>query len=104
MRDIPSDAWIHASAIRRMTADPSYRPGNLIIGGGGRGVRHAPANYGIAEWKVVHDEGDPVGECFVRVKRADEMEEAERRMREEDTKKMKEREKGGGNVNVKEHN
>ncbi|KAJ9603284.1 hypothetical protein H2200_012062 [Cladophialophora chaetospira] len=46
-RDIPDDAQIHISVIRRMEADPQYRPGNLIIGGGGRGVRKAPEHKGI---------------------------------------------------------
>ncbi|KIX09560.1 uncharacterized protein Z518_00640 [Rhinocladiella mackenziei CBS 650.93] len=36
-RDIPADAQIHNSVIKRMQHDPKYRPGNLIIGGGGRG-------------------------------------------------------------------
>jgi hypothetical protein len=49
-----------------MQADPKYRPGNLIIGGGGRGVRFAPAEYGIGKWKILREEGDPVGECWVR--------------------------------------
>ncbi|KAI4112624.1 MAG: hypothetical protein LQ345_006254, partial [Seirophora villosa] len=50
VRDIPEDAKIHHSAIRRMEADENYRPGNLIVGGGGRGVRKAPAELGIGEW------------------------------------------------------
>ncbi|KAL9630408.1 MAG: hypothetical protein Q9204_004736, partial [Flavoplaca sp. TL-2023a] len=37
VRDIPEDAKIHHSAIRRMEANEDYRPGNLIVGGGGRG-------------------------------------------------------------------
>ena len=65
-RDIPEDAWIHHSAIRRMEADPRYRPGNLIIGGGGRGVRRAPEELGIGEWEVLKAEGDPVGMVYVR--------------------------------------
>ena len=66
VRDIPEEAWIHHSAIRRMEADPNYRPGNLIIGGGGRGVRIAPKKYGIGNWEVLKNEGDPVGMVYVR--------------------------------------
>ncbi|KAL4810357.1 hypothetical protein BDV18DRAFT_150597 [Aspergillus unguis] len=65
-RDIPSDAQIHVSAIRRMKKDPNYRPGNLIIGGGGRGVRRAPEEAGIGEWVIKAHEGDPVREIYVR--------------------------------------
>lgn len=68
VRDIPDDACIHTSALRRMTVNPDYRPGNLIIGGGGRGVRKAKAEYGIGQWDVLREEGDPVGEVWVRAK------------------------------------
>lgn len=66
VRDIPLDAQIHVSAIRRMEANPKYRPGNLIVGGGGRGVRRAPPEYGMGEWVVKDHEGDPVREVYVR--------------------------------------
>ena len=65
-RDIPDNAWIHHSAIKRMQADENYRPGNLIIGGGGRGVRRAPKEMGLGEWVVLKNEGDPIGEVYVR--------------------------------------
>ncbi|KAH0846114.1 hypothetical protein FOPE_11355 [Fonsecaea pedrosoi] len=65
-RDIPDDAQIHISVIRRMQADPTYRPGNLIIGGGGRGVRRAPEKYGIGEWQSHMWEGDIIKHTFVR--------------------------------------
>ena len=65
-RDIPDNAWIHHSAIKRMQADEKYRPGNLIIGGGGRGVRTAPKEMGIGEWVVLRNDGDPIGEVYVR--------------------------------------
>jgi hypothetical protein len=65
-RDIPNDATIHNSAIRRMQQDKSYRPGNLIIGGGGRGVKVAPAKYGIGEWEPLQYEGDPVKGTYIR--------------------------------------
>ncbi|KAI0109356.1 hypothetical protein F4776DRAFT_643546 [Hypoxylon sp. NC0597] len=66
VRDIPHAARIHGSVIRRMKEDKSYRPGNLIIGGGGRGMRIAPERYGIGEWECVQDHGDPVGEVWIR--------------------------------------
>ncbi|KAK4441983.1 hypothetical protein QBC34DRAFT_456886 [Podospora aff. communis PSN243] len=66
VRDIPENARIHDSVIRRMKLDESYRPGNLIVGGGGRGVRIAPERYGIGEWVCVCDEGDPVGAVWVK--------------------------------------
>ena len=69
-RDIPEDAKIHGSAIERMKHDPTYRPGNLIVGGGGRGMRRAPEELGIGEWKVLKDEGDPVGHVYVRAKQS----------------------------------
>ena len=56
-RDIPLDAKIHHSAIRRMEAVESYRPGNLIVGGGGRGVKVAPKELGIGEWEVLKNHG-----------------------------------------------
>ena len=66
VRDVPNEAWIHTSALQRMKAIPDYRPGNLIVGGGGRGVRVAPKELGMGEWVCVREEGDPVGESFVR--------------------------------------
>jgi hypothetical protein len=66
VRDIPANAIIHCSVIKRMEEDPSYRPGNLIVGGGGRGVRKAPPEMGSGKWVVVHEEGHAVGECYVR--------------------------------------
>ena len=65
-RDIPANAIIHSSVIKRMLADPNYRPGNLIVGGGGRGVRRAPKDMGIGKWVVACEDKHPVGECFVR--------------------------------------
>jgi hypothetical protein len=65
-RDIPANAVIHSSVIKRMLADPTYRPGNLIVGGGGRGVRRAPKDLGIGRWVVSCEDGHPVGECLIR--------------------------------------
>ena len=68
VRDIPENAQIHICAIHRMQIDPNYRPGNLIIGGGGRGVKKAPERYGIGEWEVCMHEGDLVRQSYVRKK------------------------------------
>ncbi|CAG8949352.1 hypothetical protein HYFRA_00004978 [Hymenoscyphus fraxineus] len=69
VRDIPSNSKIHHSVIKRMQADPNYRPGNLIIGGGGVGVRVAPPEAGIGEWVVCEEEGDAIGECWKKVEK-----------------------------------
>jgi hypothetical protein len=65
-RDIPDDAKIHLTVIKRMQEDERYRPGNLIIGGGGRGVRFAAKKYGIGDWEVFQYHGDPVREVYIR--------------------------------------
>lgn len=64
---MPSNAKVHHSAIKRMEHDPKYRPGNLILGGGGRGRKTAPKEAGIGTWEVVAEEGDIVGERVRRV-------------------------------------
>jgi uncharacterized protein (DUF2235 family) len=66
VRDIPNNVRVHGSVIRRMKYDVNYRPGNLIVGGGGRGVRRAPEEYGIGEWVCVDGEGDPIGEIWMK--------------------------------------
>lgn len=66
VRDIPNNAQVHNSVIRRMEANKNYRPGNLIVGGGGRGVRVAPEKFGIGEWTVLKDHGDLVREVYIR--------------------------------------
>jgi len=65
-RDIPDDAQIHISVIRRMEANPHYRPGNLIIGGGGRGVRKAPKKRGIGSWLAYRHENDIIRHTVIR--------------------------------------
>ena len=66
VRDIPHTARVHGSVIRRMKLDENYRPGNLIVGGGGRGMRVAPKEHGIGTWECVQDPGDPIGEIWVK--------------------------------------
>ena len=61
-----ADCKIHHSVIKRMEADPSYRPGNLIVGGGSCGVRRAPEKFGIGCWRVVHKHGDPIEEVYTK--------------------------------------
>ncbi|PNY29132.1 oxidoreductase [Tolypocladium capitatum] len=73
VRDIPSNARVHGSVIRRLKDDETYRPGNLIIGGGGRGVRRAPPQYGIGDWVCVGEHGDPIGEVWMRKEKAQEI-------------------------------
>ncbi|KAJ5085034.1 hypothetical protein N7532_009805 [Penicillium argentinense] len=50
VRDMPPDAQVHVSAIRRLQANPDYRPGNLIIGGGG--TRRTKGPEGVRHWNV----------------------------------------------------
>ena len=66
VRDVPDNVYVHGSVLRRMRKDPAYRPGNLIVGGGGRGCRVAPAEYGMGEWECVAEEGDPIGELWMK--------------------------------------
>ncbi|KAA8635562.1 hypothetical protein SMACR_09192 [Sordaria macrospora] len=66
VRDIPENARVHGSVIKRMQMDETYRPGNLIIGGGGRGVKFAGKEHGIGEWVCVKEEGDPIGEVWMK--------------------------------------
>lgn len=65
-RDIPAEAHIHNSVIKRMQLVPDYRPGNLIVGGGGRGIRKAPERYGMGEWVLSNGDEDHIRQTFVR--------------------------------------
>lgn len=65
-RAIPIDALVHVSAIRRMQHNKDYRPGNLIVGGGGRGVIKAPPEYGLGDWVPRYNSGDPAQELYGR--------------------------------------
>ncbi|KAK0346471.1 hypothetical protein LTR02_005090 [Friedmanniomyces endolithicus] len=66
-RDMPDNALVHSSVLHRMQQDSSYRPGNLILGGGGRVVRRAPKEAGIGHWRVAVGSGR-LTEAVVRVK------------------------------------
>ncbi|KAK2804758.1 hypothetical protein FQN49_008842 [Arthroderma sp. PD_2] len=66
VRDIPDDAQIHVSALRRLKGRDDYRPGNLILGGGGRGIKKLPKDHHIGEWDVLNHEGCPIRETYVR--------------------------------------
>lgn len=66
VRDVPTGVRVHGSVIRRLKTDESYRPGNLIIGGGGRGIRKAAKEHGIGDWACVEEPGDPIGEIWTR--------------------------------------
>lgn len=68
VRDIPEGVRVHGSVVRRMQLDENYRPGNLIIGGGGRGVRFAKDAYRHEDWVCVEGENDPVGEIWMKRK------------------------------------
>lgn len=72
VRDVPDNVYVHGSVLRRMKQDPSYRPGNLIVGGGGRGCRVAPAHYGMGEWECIAEEGDPIGELWMKKAREED--------------------------------
>jgi hypothetical protein len=81
VRDIPDDVKIHNSVIRRMKADPNYRPGNLIVGGGGRGMRKAPKEMGMGEWVVLREEGHPIGEVWVAKEKRPEPEKEKEKLK-----------------------
>ncbi|KAG5984959.1 hypothetical protein E4U55_002366 [Claviceps digitariae] len=70
-RDIPDNVRVHGSVIRRMKDDETYRPGNLIIGGGGRGVRRAKPDHGIGDWICVAEPGDAIGEIWSKKPKGD---------------------------------
>lgn len=70
MRDMPNDAQVHISAIRRIEAIQTYRPGNLILGGGGK---VAPKKAGIGEWITTGNAGDTVGERVIRKPKDEEV-------------------------------
>ena len=66
-RGVPLDALVHVSAIRRMQHNTDYRPGNLIVGGGGREVLKAPPELGLGDWVAKYNIDDPAQELYVRM-------------------------------------
>ena len=66
VRDVPENVRVHGSVIRRMREDQSYRPGNLIVGGGGRGCRVAPEEHGIGKWVCVSGNEGHIGEIWMK--------------------------------------
>lgn len=64
-RDIPPDANIHKSAIRRMEADTRYRPANLILGSRRKKGKISP-RHGIGGWEVHSNRGSPAREIYRR--------------------------------------
>lgn len=65
-RSIPSNALIHGSAIHRLQSNQEYRPGNMVIGGGGRTAKDAPVEFGIGQWEILRHKGDPTRETYTR--------------------------------------
>lgn len=64
-RDVPKDARVHASAIRRMQANSNYRPDNLIRGK--RWKKKCPQEYGIGTWEVYAHHGCPIRETYKKM-------------------------------------
>ncbi|GAB1214821.1 hypothetical protein ATERTT37_003991 [Aspergillus terreus] len=63
-RDVPKDAKIHVSAIRRMKINPQYRPKNLLRDD--KGKNGPPLEHGIDTWEVHAHPGCPVRETYRR--------------------------------------
>lgn len=61
-RDLPKEAKIHGSVVRRMSANPKYRPENLLRDGKGKNKR--PLERGIGAWEVYANRGCPVRETY----------------------------------------
>ncbi|KAL4894280.1 hypothetical protein BDV59DRAFT_192618 [Aspergillus ambiguus] len=61
-RDLPKEAKIHGSVIRRMKANPKYRPENLLRDGKGKNKR--PLEHVIGAWEVHAHRGCPVREIY----------------------------------------
>ena len=49
-----------------MREDDTYRPGNLIMGGGGRGIRRVPEKAGIGDWDMAVS-SDRINQAMTRV-------------------------------------
>ena len=68
VRDMPDNCIVHHTVLKRMLADPTYRPGNLIVGGGGRGTRVATEEqFKRVDWGITRDNGDIIGEACIKI-------------------------------------
>ncbi|KAJ5919357.1 hypothetical protein N7466_010300 [Penicillium verhagenii] len=69
-RDIPEDAKIHVSALRRLRVNSTYQPKNLVRGGRGRQrkEKHSDVDQKAEEWEVHAHRGCPVRESYRRGK------------------------------------
>lgn len=67
-RDIPGDATIHASAMRRMDVNSKYRPKNLIRWGKGKEKEKEKGGDETAggQWEVCAHHGCPLRETYCR--------------------------------------
>jgi hypothetical protein len=64
-RDVPRDAKVHLSAVRRMEANSNYRPDNLIRGK--RWKKKCPREYGIGQWEAYTHCGCPIRETYQKM-------------------------------------
>ncbi|KAF4161147.1 hypothetical protein CNMCM6069_006110 [Aspergillus lentulus] len=56
-RPLPKDAKIHGSVIRRLRAEPSYRPYNLGLGNKPNEMDKAEEDRNIGEWRQIENDG-----------------------------------------------
>ncbi|KAJ5643576.1 uncharacterized protein N7484_006083 [Penicillium longicatenatum] len=63
-RDLPKEAKIHGSVIRRMKVNPKYRPENLLQDE--KGKNKCPLEHGIGAWEVHTHRGCAVRETYRR--------------------------------------
>ncbi|RHZ58933.1 T6SS phospholipase effector Tle1-like catalytic domain-containing protein [Aspergillus thermomutatus] len=56
-RPLPKDAKIHGSVIRRLRADPGYRPYNLGLGNKPNEMDKAEEDREIGEWRQIENDG-----------------------------------------------
>ncbi|KAH1788599.1 hypothetical protein KXX36_006044, partial [Aspergillus fumigatus] len=56
-RPLPKDAKIHGSVIRRLRADPGYRPYNLGLGNKPNEMDKAEEDRNIGEWRRIENDG-----------------------------------------------
>ncbi|OJJ36044.1 hypothetical protein ASPWEDRAFT_172832 [Aspergillus wentii DTO 134E9] len=66
MRDIPPDAQVHITAIRRMMDFTDYKPCNLFAGSGRRYGKDIISSDEKGAWRLYKHQGDPVRQTFIR--------------------------------------